>query len=370
MDYTIGISSKKDPEQAVAEAVSGFKSPKLIIFFSPVSSFKTAAAALSARFPSAEIVGTTSHYTYGNDCVHTDSLCAYAFNDGIVCKGGVLEEIKRFPLKYAQRVEDCILALPSIRNCICLEFTSAFSLSEELALAAYDSICSRYGIQVAGGTAGMSWEEAAAAGVSYVSYNGAVYTDASVFVCIHNEGGKIAVFKENIFLPANRRFTATSVDVKNRIVREFDHRPAADVLAEELNCTIQQLPDRLTARQIGRVVNHDVFITAFDRVYQDKSVSWSARIYNHTTMQLLQSGNYEVITDDTIRAIKEAIPAPSFVFLIHCLARTIFYEQERYLERFNSKFSTAFSPIAGYSSLGEQLGKIHLNQTLLALVFE
>src|SRR5574344_326088 len=369
MKVRIGSSKAAEIKAAVAEASASDIKPGLILFFAPVAKFSESAAEMQKTFPTATIIGTTSHYLYASDGLSTDALGMVSFEDGIVFSTGIIEEIKRYPMKYASVVKAAHDAVPH-DNTVCFEFTTALSMSEELVLATLNSICEEYDIPVFGGSAGLSAEEFFASKTSYVSLNGKVYTDASVFFFIHNVKGRIALFKENIYQPASSTYTVTSVDVKKRIVRELDGEPICKVLCRVLNCMPDELPHYLKIYPFGRKSNDDLLLSDFNTIFEDGSISWNTRIYNGTKICIVGPGDYRTITQQTFDLIHAQISKPSFTLLCHCLARTVFYEEEKYLNEYAKKCGEPLSPLIGFSSTGEQLRDMHLNQAMIAAVFE
>lgn len=375
MKVLTGISTRPNVEHAVNEAVSSFGVPKMIIFFSAATAFAEISEKISARYPHALVLGTTSYYTYFNQNISQNALTVISFEDDIDCSGGVIEEIKRYPLKYVSRVKNAVDMLPpsfiGTENTICLEFATAFSLSEELVLATLNSICGEYDIPVIGGTAGVSPLEAmAGSGTTYVSLNGKVYEDACIFAFIRNKKGRIKLFKENIYKPTSKSFMTTSVDVQHRIIRTLDNMPVADVLQKALKCTKEHLPQLLSESPIGRIVGNEIYISDYAGIYDDGSIGWSTRIYNNTKIILLKPGDLKKETQETLNRIIKDVPHPSFTFIIHCLARTMYYEKMNYLADYVSTVAAKLGNVSGFSSMGEQLRNHHLNQTMLAVVFE
>lgn len=272
-------------------------------------------------------------------------------------------------MKYAPAVKDAHDAV-SHDNTVCFEFTTAHSMSEELVLATLNSICEEYDIPVYGASAGLSGADFASGKESYVSLNGKVYTDASVFFFIHNVKGKIVLVKENVYQPTSTTFTATSVDVKNRLLRELDGRPAVKVLSEVLRCEPRNLAAKLKVFPLARVVGDDLLMSDFNTVFEDGSISWNTRIYNGTKVCLAKPSDYRAITQQTCDKIHTQLKNPSFTFMCHCLARTLYYQDEGYLDEYARVCGKSLSPLLGFSSTGEQLNNMHLNQTMTAAIFE
>src|SRR5574344_271649 len=106
MNVKIGISAIDDVRTSALEATSLLKTPKLILFFAPASRFAAVAAELRKCCATATIVGTTSHYLFSVTGVSDNALGLVSFEDGIEFSAGVIEEIRRYPMKYAPVVKE------------------------------------------------------------------------------------------------------------------------------------------------------------------------------------------------------------------------------------------------------------------------
>ena len=341
--------------------------PKLILFFASQDAFSDTVKKISEKYPASPAMGTVTNSTYSKDTDISGEIQITFFMDNIECSGNVIPDIKSFPLKYAQRIQDSINSLSSTENTICLSFTTAFSNSEELVITALDTVCSEHDIKVVGGTAGIRNETGEK---SYVSLNGKIYEDSAVYMCIRNLSGKIHLIKENIFIPTKKQFFVNRVDIKTRTVFELNQKPCAKVLSETLNTPVSALKQKLDENPIGRIHNNEICISAIENILPDNSTVWGTRIYSSTKVTLLKLGDYKSITENTINKVKNAVCEPEHVLMIHCDARRSLYEKENFLNDFIHKYTQNFKSFSGFSSHGEQLGKMHLNFTLLLIAFE
>ncbi len=366
MDYKIGKSSNLNLEEAVSEATASFQSPKLILFFADIDYFEGFTALISKKFNNSIVLGSSTYAGFCKDGAFKNSLLVMGFEAGIECYGNVLEEVDRYPLKYVDRISDCIENFQDTTNTVCFEISSGLIGCEELVLSTFSSVLESKEIPLFGGTAG----DHGRAEKTRISLNGIVYENACVFVFIKNLGGRIKLFRENIYKPTEHYFTATKVDVKNRIVHEYDHRPAAVVTAEALNTTVKGLDQYLDGYPLGRIIGGDMFITANQMVSKNNGMAYHARVYNNSKMVLLEPDDFKAVIQGTIEKVKQEIPNPSFSIMINCLARSILFEQNGYLNDFGKDMSKALGDYIGFAGYGEQLNQQHFNQTMVLAVFE
>lgn len=366
MEYIVGKSEKNSIGEGIEEATRKFNNPKLIIFSSDIKNFEEYTTQLYLKFPKATVIGTSTYVSLCKDGAYHKGIVATGIEDGIECYGNVLENISQYPLIHAERIEECVKKLSHTEHTICLEFTNGLINSEESVMTTLNTVLENKKIPVFGGTAGDDLN----AGYTLVSYNGQVYKEACVFVLIHNIRGKIKVYRENIYKPMKKFHVATKVDSFNRIVYEFDNRPAAQVMAEDLGVSINELSKYLDTHPWGRVMGSDIYITANREVMRDHAIAFHARVYKNAQMILLEADDYHVINEETIQRIHSDIPKPSFAIVIHCLARSLLYEGNRELSQLAVKIGNSVSDFIGISGYGEQEGTNNFNHTMVIGVFE
>ncbi|QAA33109.1 FIST signal transduction protein [Clostridium manihotivorum] len=366
MNYKIGKSSKKNPLEAVTEATSGLIAPKLILFFSEVNNFESFTTVIKDKFKDSIVLGSTTFAGFCKEGAYKDSLLVMGIEEGIECYADILEEADKFPIKYIDRITNCVDKLKDTKNTVCFEISSALISCEELALATLNSVLELNSIPLFGGSSG----DQGKAEKTMISFNGKVYENACAFVLIKNLGGKIRLYRENIYKPTNHYFTATKVDVRNRIVYEYDNRPAAKVVAEALNTTVEGLNKYLDTNPLGRIIGNDMYITANQAVTSNNGMSYHARVYNNSKMVLLEPDDYKHVISETIKQVKKDVPNPSFSIMINCLARSLLFEKDGYLNEFAKSMSSALGNYIGFAGYGEQLDHQHFNQTMVIAVFE
>lgn len=367
MEYKIGISKSKTAQACVSEATSGFKHPKLILFFSPVELFEQCAILIHDKFPDSISMGASVIASFGKEGASKDALRVIGIENGICCSADMMEDINKYPIKHAERVERCVKQVGKNRNTICLEFTTALFCGEESVLSALNSVLFSHNIPVFGGTAGDSGNMAG----TKVALNGIVKDCCTVFAIIHNEGGAIHFFRENIYTPATGNLlTATKTDTQTRTVMEYNSKPAAQMFAQELGVSEDQITKYFDTHPMGRLVGNDMFITANCALGKNHAITYHARIMDNAKVCVLKPDSYKEIIQDTMQQIKAKCPSPSLSIMCHCLARTLLFEGDGYLNEYARTMSSVLGNYIGFSGYGEQFGEQHLNQTMIVIVFE
>lgn len=364
--YKIASSKNQDINIAIQEATSELKSPKLILFFSGVNEFQAIATEIKKRFPDAITMGATTFAAFCKEGAYKDTLMVIGFEEGIRCEAEVLEDAHIYPLKHIERVENTAKHFNKPENTICLEFSSALISCEELVLTTLNSVMEKKGVSIFGGSAG----DRGRAEKTMISLNGQVYDHACVFVMIENLGGKIRFYRENIYKPTAHYFTSTKVDVRNRIVYEYDNKPAAKVMADALGVTLQELPKYLDSYPMGRIIGDEMYIVANNTIVDGNAMVYHARIYNNSQIVLLEPDSYRSVIKSTLEQVKKDCSKPSLTLMVNCLARSMLFEGDGYLTEFAQQVGNTVGNYIGFAGYGEQLNEQHFNQTMILAVFE
>lgn len=367
MEYNIGIGKSTNPETCVQEATAKFRKPKLILFFSAVENFERYTELIYQKFPESICMGATTIAAFSRDGADKTALKAVGIESGIKCSADVLEDVDKYPIRYVERVKRCVDEVRDTRNTICLEFTTALLCAEESVLATLNTVLLDKKIPVFGGTAG----DAGTATGTKVSLNGRVREKSSVFAIIHNEGGAVKIFRENIYKPITGNvLTATKADGQKRTVYEYNNQPAVKVFAQELGVAESQVSNHFDTNPLGRIVGEELYITANCAMAGSQGITYHARVYNNSRILVLEPDNYREIVAQTMQKIKKEVPSPSFAIMCHCLARTLLFDGEGYLNEYAKTMGTVLGNYIGFSGYGEQYGEEHFNQTMTVAVFE
>lgn len=370
MNFFVGHSFKDNVDEALAEATQHFENPSFVFYFSPLSKLKQVTEKINKIFPNTECVGTSSYYIYCKTGLKRGSISCFGFKDVLECSSGIILEIDRYPSKYAYRVEDAIRKLSSTENTVCLEVSTAFSMSEEIMLAALNSVCEKYNIPIAGGNAGISPEEFKQ-GVrqTFVGYNGKLYENACVFALLRGISSSIKIYDEHFYKPTGKEFLVTAIDIKNKTVLEINNQPAVIGLAKVLNCKVEEIPEKMNYYQLGKYVDGKLLISTYNRMFEDGSLEFNAHLFNQTKVQILEPDDIKSVFERTFKKIKSENPRPHIGFFIHCQGRAMFLDERNMLDDYAKEIAGLFPYFSGFTSLGEQYKNLHLNHSMVLVVF-
>lgn len=151
--YKIGRSSNRNSVEAVEEATSTFRSPKLIIFCSGIEPFEELTKIIKRKFRRSIVLGISAYVALCKEGAFKNQLLIIGIEDGIECYGGVLEKIDQYPLKYVGRVKESLSKLSATNQTVCLEFTTGLIKGEESVMTTLNSVLEEKQIPILGGSA-------------------------------------------------------------------------------------------------------------------------------------------------------------------------------------------------------------------------
>ena len=181
------------------EAVRGISNPAFLILMSNAEQFETHVAELEELYPGVPSIGCIG-MSYQTS-VTEKGVSVTAF-EGVEAVTDVLEQASIMPVKYIKQGGKwrCCKINASSENTVCIDFCTG---NDAGVLTTMYSILEKKKISLTGGTGDGG----------KVSVNGTVYTDADVFAFVKNNGGKVRVYKENIYYPNPQyRFIASKTD--------------------------------------------------------------------------------------------------------------------------------------------------------------
>ena len=365
----VALTSSSVNEEAYSEIQTQLDiheiTPVLIIVFSETSMLWFFAQRLKDRYPDAVVIGSSTYVNYNSEGYSHCGASVMAINSGVEVSAGLLFDINRHPAMYKAHIKNALDKLSSQENTCCLEFMTAFGKGEELVLDTFEEALDGTDIMVVGGSAGTAIDSSE----TVVALDREIYAQSCAFVFIHNLDGKINFYRENIFKPTSYKFTATYADCEDRLVMEYDGEPAAEILSRALMVPVEKLAETLETHPMGRIADGGINVTEFDKIHEDGSISYYATIYNHTKMMLLEPDNVKRVWNETVQRVKNDFESPSFTIAVSCLSRSRFFEKENCFGEFVNSLRNC-GKFIGLSGYGEQLNFVHLNQTMILVVFE
>ncbi len=375
MEQEVVSTTIKDPQGAAEDLAHKLRnspdSYKAVIFMAAISyDFSALSKAIKDKFPSSEVIGTSTAGEIDLAGFKNDSVVLTTMSDlGTKVKGVLIEKGSKYPVAFK---DDIVNALnecgirpgdsSSHKNAFAITFINGVFNAEETILSNFYSIIKDDEFKLAGGTAGYTGSEAK----TFVSYNGNTTNDGAVMLFVKTPC-KFNIRQEDIFNPTGKTVFVTESDTVKRTIYKLNNRPAKQVYAEQIGAS-ETAAERMTFENpFGRHINGAIHIAALAGFGADKSISTFARIVPNSTLEMMHIGNAEEKCDETCSEILASIPRPKFVLMMTCITRTMYFERTNLSNKIIGKYKKAFPTFCGFSCYGEQIGRVHCNQTLVTV---
>lgn len=351
MKQFIGVSANGNLEQAV----SGLRNPQFIMLLSNNSQFETHVQALERLFPGVPSIGCIG-MSYQVSIVE-NGVSVIAFYDGVTAAANVLENVSTMPVKYIRRMEEDIKTVNSSgQDTVCIDFCTG---NDACVLTTVCTSLRRRGISLVGGTGGEG----------RVSANGRIYQDAVAYALVRNHGGRVKTYKENIYHQfGDYRFIASNTDRTNYILGSLNGKPAKQVYKNILHVSDEEILTRTFQNPFGKINGDDTCIISIKEVHGN-ALACFRQVNDSDVLILLELGDYQAITRNTIQQIIREFPKRSAVFSVNCLFRYKLFSERGYMQTYLREMAS-LGCHAGFVGYGEHYNNRFVNQSMTCVVFE
>ena len=337
------------------EALSGLRNPEFIMLLSNNNQFEAHVKALEQRFPGVPSIGCIGMcYQLG---VVENGVGVIAFSEGVTAAAGVLEEVSAMPVKYIQRMERDMQAVGGTGgDTVCIDFCAG---NDACVLTTIHTVLHKRGVPLVGGTGAEG----------RVSANGRVYSDAVAYGLVRNRGGRVKTYKENIYHQlGDYRFIASDTDRANYILGSLNGKPAKQVYKSILHVTDEEILTRTFQNPFGKINGDDTCIISI-KEDNGNALACFRQVNDSDVLILLELGDYQAITRNTIQQIQREFPRRSAVFSVNCLFRYKLFSERGYMQTYLREMG-ALGCHAGLVGYGEHYNNRFVNQSMTCAVFE
>ena len=376
MEQEVVVSRSNDVKRAADELCNKLKrdtkSYHAVIFMAAISyDFEELSQELKSRFPNSEVIGTSTAGEISPDGFLNDTVVLttmYAPESKV--RGVLVQDGSKYPVGSRADIERALQycgiqrnSPQSGRNAFAIAFINGVYNAEETILSNFYSIIGNDAFPLAGGTAGFTGNTPK----TFVSYNGQITQDGAVMLFVKTTC-KFDIRQEDIFNPTGKRVVVTSSNPINRTISTLNGKPAQTVYAQQLGVSESQAANMTFENPFGRYLNGALHIAALSGFTPDKKIGLFARVVPNSTLEMMHIGDPKQKADETCNGIKSVIARPKFTLLMTCITRTMAFERMRIGSDIISKYRATFPTFCGFSCYGEQIGRIHCNQTLVSVV--
>jgi len=317
--------------------------------------FETHVKDLERRFPGVPSIGCIGMCYQAN--IVENGVGIIAFYDGVSAAANVLEHVSDMPVKYIRRLERDMQSVGgSSQDTVCIDFCTG---NDACVLTTICTILRQRDVALVGGTGGEG----------RVSANGRIYQDAVAYGLVRNLGGRVKTYKENIYHQfGNYRFIASDTDRANYILGSLNGRSAKQVYKNILHVTDQEILTRTFQNPFGKINGDDTCIISIKDIEGD-ALACFRQVNDSDVLILLELGDYQAITRNTIQQIMQEFPRRSAVFSVNCLFRYKLFSERGYMQTYLNDMGS-LGCHAGLVGYGEHYNNRFVNQSMTCAVFE
>ncbi|MET0012675.1 MAG: FIST N-terminal domain-containing protein [Sedimenticola sp.] len=368
-----GSSANPDASTAVdqlSDSIVTDDTGTVIFFCSPEYDLEQLSSALSDRLGHLNVIGCTTAGEITPQGYLSGSLTGISLpKDDFTVETVCIDQLGSIDLQRAgSLVSDARFSLSkrtgttlTPENTFGLLLVDGMSLREEILAAGINSAIS--GLPMFGGSAA----DGTNFGTTWVYCNGSFQTDTAVFSLVHTRYA-FEVFKTEHYTGASDTHVVTSADPSRRIVWEIDGYPAAEAFADMVRKRVIDLCPTTFANNplVVRAGGHD-YVRSIQKVVDDLGLMFYCAIEEGIVLKRAEKGEMLANLQQTFDSLRQKLGSINLVIGCDCILRNL--EADRLGFKTELGELMAANRMIGFSTYGEQLGGMHINQTLTGIAF-
>lgn len=352
--------TRPDAVEALVRALGPAALDLVLLFVTPDADFAAVVAEAQRRLPGVNVVG----------CTTAGEICGGYTEGSIVALGFPAAAFRSRPILVPdvraidrQVLVDRMIVLRHELICAEPEWHQEFDfllvdgLSTKEDELAHVIAAGLGGVPLFGGSAG----DGTVFGATFVALGGVAYGNAAVLTLIRTRC-PVKIFKTDHLKPTPVKMVVTEADPARRIVREINAEPAAREYARILG----KDPDQLTtftfaAHPVVVRMGEQHHVRAIQRVTAEGELVFFCAIDEGLVLTLAEPQDMVEHLARELGALGEA-RRPDVILACDCILRRREAEERQMVGALSRTLAT--HRVVGFSTYGEQMGALHVNQTL------
>lgn len=364
-----GASVSSDPVQAVQEvyrAIHQAGASLVILFVSSKYDLNAIESALQGVFRCPVIGCTTAGEITSNAGYMEGTLVGVSLDSPqLFARPKLISPLTSFGLPQG---EDLARELRSElklgsdfdpRKMFSLLLVDGLSMLEEQAVATLHEALS--GLPLFGGSAGddLSFEK------THVYFEGRFHTNAAVLT-LFETSLPFVLFQTQHFEPTETRLVITESDCATRTVTEINGGPAAAEYARAVGLEIAGLtPQIFAAHPVMLQIGGEYYVRSIQKVNPDGSLTFFCAIDNGLVLTVGRGKQLVESLGETLDRLRRQLPTLKLILGCDCILRRLELQQKGLTEAAGQVLKGV--DFVGFSTYGEQVNGIHVNQTLTGI---
>ncbi|NMP28377.1 histidine kinase [Rahnella sp. SAP-1] len=357
-------SESPDPGQAVAEFASqlDMEGIETIIFFcSPDYDLEVLGRELKNVF-SCQCIGCTSSGQIGKQGFQHSGILGLGLGTNFRTRSFMIQPLMNYAATVAdiaEKLRHDTEARPNLQR-FGLLLVDGLSMAEERLIAnLYQQIGN---VPIVGGSAGddLRFEK------TYV-YNGdgQFVSDAAIFAVIETSA-PVTIFKVQHFEASEVELVITEADPEKRLILEINGEPAAQVYADALGISVQELTPTVFSRNpLVLSFGDEPYIRSILKWNPDLSLTCYCAIEAGLIVAIGKAKDPVQTFEQAFVRVRETIPQPAVILGCDCILRRLQFEQEGLEQQIGDIMVQ--NRVVGFSTYGEQYNGLHVNQTFTGI---
>jgi hypothetical protein len=365
-----GQSCASDAREAAREfhaAVAQDNTALVVFFCSSEYALDALADEINRLFAGVPVVGCTTAGEIGPAGYRGRSLTGMSFHAS-TCTAAVawLDNLGRFTMDAGEAAAHALLRELEARapkagpnDSFALMLIDGLSIREEQVARAFQNGIGK--IRLFGGSAGddTKFER------TWVFYDGAFHTDATTLLLI-NTGLPFRIFRTQHFVCESERLVVTEANAARRIVNEINGLPAAAEYARLVGVTVEELrPALFAASPVVVVIDGTDYVRAIQKVNEDGSLTFFSAIDEGLVFRVARGIDLIDNLNKAFDELRSQIGPPQLIIACDCILRNLEVTQNGLKERVGEIMR--LNKAVGFSTYGEQIDGVHVNQTLTGI---
>ncbi|HQY43102.1 MAG TPA: FIST N-terminal domain-containing protein [Paracoccaceae bacterium] len=336
----------------------------VMMFVSPEADATEVAAQASARFPGTPVLGCTTAGELSFDGYSEGEIVAVGFpSDHFLTESLLIDDLTDLHpealvsemIRLRQRLGS---ARPDWEGEFAFLLVDGMSRREDELMAA---LATGLGpVRLFGGSAG----DGLRFGETFVLHNGKALKNAAVLTFVRT-ACPVRVFNLDHLLPTGLRMVVTEADPAERIVRQINAEPAAREYARLLG----KDPDQLTtftfaAHPVVVRIGGRHHVRSIQRMAANGDLVFFSAIDEGLVLTLAEPMHMANHLDAELSKLSEG-GVPAAILACDCILRRIEAEEKQMFGQVSAILKK--HRVLGFSTYGEQLGTVHVNQTMTGI---
>ena len=169
------------------------------------------------------------------------------------------------------------------------------------------------------------------------------------------------------YLPTEKSFIITRVEIMQRIAWEINGEPAAEFYARQLGLDVSGLTvDVFAKNPLGFILGESIYVRSPNVVVEGNGLQFYCYIEAGTKVFLLRQGDIIANAKNCIVKTSRFLTGIQGCLIFNCVQRYLELIEQNKIDAFNDVFKKY--PMIGFNTYGEELFTHH-NQTLTAVFF-